>query len=462
MDRPEDILYLKQFVKEHPDNRMGWYLLGKHYRDAGKEGKANYCFIRAGDIYEAYEQESHPLAEQQLEQLREWGERHKKKRLLRKLLFIAVPLLVLALLVPLNFTQRNSDDKNPVPPAAKADTDTGVLIVPAKELKPLGYAMNQVAGAGNHAPELSLAVRMEEDGGWQQWNGKVRHLLSIRRLEDGKKLETVMYDRNACICEPASAKEAESRYNDWKSKQELHWTLASGILQYEKMYGKWPERLENLIRPYPNNVLSGEADGMKESFPYILKKLKEQAADGRASSPGSSGTADSPAESPESRGLHIGTNGFYEQAWSKPLEIIVDVESRQLIVVQNKLVIRSYRVGLGGERTPLGNFYISEKVRDPNGTDDGIFGSRGMTLSNTLYAIHGTNEPDSIGKDDSLGCIRMSKADVEELFDLVPLGTAVTIKNGAFPFEPKPPAERFKLQPKENETNPAKVYKWLT
>lgn len=67
---------------------------------------------------------------------------------------------------------------------------------------------------------------------------------------------------------------------------------------------------------------------------------------------------------------------------------------------------------------------------NPNGRDNGEFGSRGMQLSDSNYAIHGTNEPDSIGKDESLGCIRMSRKDVEELFAMVPMGTKVQISQG--------------------------------
>jgi hypothetical protein len=85
-----------------------------------------------------------------------------------------------------------------------------------------------------------------------------------------------------------------------------------------------------------------------------------------------------------------------------------------------------------------------------------------MTLSKTLYAIHGTDEPDSIGKDNSLGCVRMKRTDLEELFDLVPLGTTVRIKNGTIPVKSQAPKERFKLEPRQDETNPAKVYEWLT
>lgn len=40
--------HLKSYVKMHPDNKMAWYLLGKEYESSGQEGKANYCFNRAG------------------------------------------------------------------------------------------------------------------------------------------------------------------------------------------------------------------------------------------------------------------------------------------------------------------------------------------------------------------------------------------------------------------------------
>jgi len=48
------------------------------------------------------------------------------------------------------------------------------------------------------------------------------------------------------------------------------------------------------------------------------------------------------------------------------------------------------------------------------------------------------------------------------LFDMVPLGTVVKIKNGTLPSKVQQPAERFQLEPLQNETNPLKIYKWLT
>ena len=84
-----------------------------------------------------------------------------------------------------------------------------------------------------------------------------------------------------------------------------------------------------------------------------------------------------------------------------------------------------------------------------------------MTLSDTLYAIHGTNEPESIGKDESLGCIRMLKEDLEELFDMAPKGTKVTITQGELPEELMRSANPFSLPVLAEETNPNKLYAWL-
>jgi hypothetical protein len=50
-----------------------------------------------------------------------------------------------------------------------------------------------------------------------------------------------------------------------------------------------------------------------------------------------------------------------------------------------------------------------------------------MGLSKPGYGIHGTNEPNSIGKAASHGCIRMAKADLEEFFPMVAVGDTVEL-----------------------------------
>jgi lipoprotein-anchoring transpeptidase ErfK/SrfK len=54
-------------------------------------------------------------------------------------------------------------------------------------------------------------------------------------------------------------------------------------------------------------------------------------------------------------------------------------------------------------------------------------GARALYLGSTIYRIHGTNEPRSIGKAASSGCIRMLNSDVTELYSLVKLGAEVTV-----------------------------------
>jgi lipoprotein-anchoring transpeptidase ErfK/SrfK len=54
-------------------------------------------------------------------------------------------------------------------------------------------------------------------------------------------------------------------------------------------------------------------------------------------------------------------------------------------------------------------------------------GARAMYLGSTLYRIHGSNEPDTIGTAVSSGCIRMRNEDVIDLYEKVKVGTKVIV-----------------------------------
>ncbi len=62
----------------------------------------------------------------------------------------------------------------------------------------------------------------------------------------------------------------------------------------------------------------------------------------------------------------------------------------------------------------------------PGGVDNPL-GARAMYLGSTLYRIHGSNEPWTIGTNVSSGCIRMRNEDVEDLYGRVPVGTKVVV-----------------------------------
>ena len=61
------------------------------------------------------------------------------------------------------------------------------------------------------------------------------------------------------------------------------------------------------------------------------------------------------------------------------------------------------------------------------GGPENPLGARAMYLGGSIYRIHGTNTPSSIGKAASSGCIRMLNEDVIELYKLVKIGTEVTV-----------------------------------
>ena len=62
----------------------------------------------------------------------------------------------------------------------------------------------------------------------------------------------------------------------------------------------------------------------------------------------------------------------------------------------------------------------------PGGVNNPL-GARALYIGSTLYRIHGTNEPWTIGQDVSSGCIRMVNADVEDLYERVKIGAKVIV-----------------------------------
>ncbi|HBV86593.1 MAG TPA: hypothetical protein DEF42_08050 [Desulfosporosinus sp.] len=88
--------------------------------------------------------------------------------------------------------------------------------------------------------------------------------------------------------------------------------------------------------------------------------------------------------------------------------------------------IRCYSIAVGKPSTPTppGYYTLATKTMYPGG----VFGSRWLGLSIPHYGIHGTNNSSSIGQDVSKGCIRMHNQDIEDLYELVEIGTPIIIQ----------------------------------
>lgn len=127
-----------------------------------------------------------------------------------------------------------------------------------------------------------------------------------------------------------------------------------------------------------------------------------------------------------------------QQAQPVERRLVISISDRKLAVVENGSVVKVYAVAVGADVTPspTGSFKLATRVTNPTYYHAGKvipagaqnpLGSRWMGLDRKGYGIHGTNQPKSIGKAASHGCIRMARADVQELFNRVRVGDAVEI-----------------------------------
>lgn len=118
--------------------------------------------------------------------------------------------------------------------------------------------------------------------------------------------------------------------------------------------------------------------------------------------------------------------------------ILVDKSQNLLFLKNSNEIIKTYRVSTGIDNsTPVGRFKIEEKLLSPlwykvgavvpPDSPDYELGKYWMGISVQGYGIHGSNDPDSIGRHITKGCIRMLNENIEELYAIVPSGAEVVI-----------------------------------
>src|SRR4029077_5197277 len=118
--------------------------------------------------------------------------------------------------------------------------------------------------------------------------------------------------------------------------------------------------------------------------------------------------------------------------------IVVSFPDHKLALVENGCVVKVYRVAVGAPESPspTGRFTIAQRLTNPTYYAPGTvippgpanpLGPRWIGLNLAGYGIHGTNQPSSIGRDESHGCIRMHNRHGEELFALVRAGDVVEL-----------------------------------
>lgn len=135
-----------------------------------------------------------------------------------------------------------------------------------------------------------------------------------------------------------------------------------------------------------------------------------------------------------------------------PGTIVIDPAAHYLYLVESSEVALRYGVGVGREGFGWhGVEHVARKAEWPDwyppkemiarelvqnhrkipdmmpGGPGNPLGARALYLGNTLYRIHETNDPSTIGKNVSSGCIRLRNEDVEDLYDRVKVGAKVVV-----------------------------------
>jgi len=138
----------------------------------------------------------------------------------------------------------------------------------------------------------------------------------------------------------------------------------------------------------------------------------------------------------------------YYRTTEAPGTIIISTTERHLYLVQPGGRAIRYGIGVGRDGFQWqGLLNITKKAEWPDwtpppemiarqpylprfmaGGPGNPLGARAMYLGTTVYRIHGTNRPDTIGTKVSSGCFRLVNADVADLYERVPVGTKVVVR----------------------------------
>jgi lipoprotein-anchoring transpeptidase ErfK/SrfK len=133
-----------------------------------------------------------------------------------------------------------------------------------------------------------------------------------------------------------------------------------------------------------------------------------------------------------------------------PKTVVIHTSERFLYVVMGNNRALRYGIGVGREGFQWAGLQkVTRKAEWPDwtpppemiqrqpylprfmaGGPGNPMGSRALYLGSTVYRIHGTNQPETIGQAISSGCFRLANGDVIDLFERVPLGAKVIIRHG--------------------------------
>ena len=121
-----------------------------------------------------------------------------------------------------------------------------------------------------------------------------------------------------------------------------------------------------------------------------------------------------------------------------PFSAVVDLSDFELTIHSHGYFVKRYQVGIGRDNSsPNGHFKVQDKLTDPtyygpthiieHDDPENPLGEYWISIGDS-FGIHGTIDPNSIGKAESEGCIRLRNEDIAEVYDFLSIGSEVTIR----------------------------------
>jgi lipoprotein-anchoring transpeptidase ErfK/SrfK len=159
--------------------------------------------------------------------------------------------------------------------------------------------------------------------------------------------------------------------------------------------------------------------------------------------------------------------------------IIIDTANTYLYLIMGHGQAMRYGIGVGREGfTWSGSERVSRMAEWPDwhppeemisrqpylprfmaGGESNPLGARALYLGKTLYRIHGTNQPSTIGTFVSSGCVRLTNEDIQDLYDRVKVGNRVVVLPGKAPatVQNQPPVQGLAPPPATAQAQPPQI-----
>ncbi|CAN7559057.1 L,D-transpeptidase family protein [Paenibacillus sp. LjRoot153] len=190
--------------------------------------------------------------------------------------------------------------------------------------------------------------------------------------------------------------------------------VRTALASYREDVGHAPVQIDELLQDYPLNYLS-----------YIPIEAVSGSNEIKSAYKGDGGWVFNPKAADIAHMFYANVAGGDGVPY-EPVHLEVNKSAYQLQLVSGSYLLWDKEIGLGTNgSTPEGVYRVIERVQQPNGRTNHSYGDAGLGLGS--IALHGTYDESSIGEAKSLGCIRLTNDDIQQVFPFVPKGAEVRI-----------------------------------